>query len=134
MASKAFKTIALTAKSSSHDVETKLRNILKWLKAGHSVKLELSGKPDKHKALEDLLHRVESDTRPGAEMSQKTVKPGMIKLTMKPTAEAANLKVRDSKTDTSADDVTVDPNASFDDLEKALDNSIKDEVNKLKTK
>lgn len=134
MASKAFKTIALTAKSSSHDVDTKLRNIVKWLKAGHSVKVELSGKPDKHKALEDLLYRVESDTKPGAAVAQKTVKAGLIKLVMKPTPGAANLKVRGKEEDNSVDDMTVDTNTSFDDLEKQLNDSIKDEISKHKAK
>lgn len=129
MASKILKSIALAAKASPHDVDTKVKNIMKWLKAGHPVKLELNGKPDKHKALEELLEKVENSTKSGAEFSQKQVKAGNIKVVLKPTSGAAKFTLNKSKDE---DDLNIDTNISLEDLEKELDQSIKDEFSKTK--
>lgn len=131
MASKAIKTIVLASKASPHDVDTKLRNILKWLKAGHQVKLEVTGKPDKHKALEELFEKVEVHTKSSATFAQKQIRAGNIKAVLKPTPEAANLLINKPTEET---ELKIDTNASLDDIEKELNQSIKDELSQTKKK
>lgn len=138
-ASKVAKTIVFTAQSHELHTSIKLRNVLKWLKAGHEVRVRITGREDRRKAMEDTYKLLEKDIKSGARFLQKVVKPESIKVTLMPTEEAANLKV-DEENDTVVDvekelnEITSDQDIFSEDFEKTLQKSIRDELRRNKKK
>lgn len=94
--SKASKLIYFTAKSQEHDINIKLRSILKWLKSGHEVRVRIEGSSEKRKAMESIYQQLENDVKQNATFLQKIVKPDSIKFVMKPTVDAADIKISKS--------------------------------------
>lgn len=86
--SKASKLIYFTAKSQEHDINIKLRNILKWLKSGHEVRVRIDGSSERRKAMDNIYFQIERDAKQNALFMQKVVKPDSIKFIMKPIGSA----------------------------------------------
>lgn len=136
--SKVAKAIVFTAQAHEHHTSVKLRNVIKWLKSGHEVRVQITGKPDRQKAIDEIYGIIEKDIKSGARFIQKAVRPGSIKVILRPNEDSANLKVDDSKViadiDKEISDMMDGKDIFSDDFGKDLLNSIKEERNKNKKK
>lgn len=137
-AAKAVKTILFTAQANDHHNSIKTKSLIKWLKSGHEVRVQINGKADKQRAMEDIYKTIESDVRSGARILQKVVKPENIKFTIRPTEAAASLMVDDSKETTDVDkeieSLVADQDVFSGDFEAQLSESIEKEMSKNKKK
>lgn len=138
-ASKVAKAIIFTAQSQEHHTSIKVKNVLKWLKGGYEVRVQINGRPDRQRAMDDIYSLLEKDIRSGAKFLQKVVKPGSIKVTLKPTDDAANLDIESgSKTKVDVEkelkDIAGDKDIFSEDFGKDLIESIRDERKKSKKK
>lgn len=136
-ASKAAKLITFTAKASESHNAVKVKNVIKWLKSGHEVRVQISGKADRHKAMEEIYDKLQNDFKSGAKFLQKAVRPDMIKVTLVPTSEAADLVVPEKDTKDVGEEIEelVGDNDVFSgDFEKELSESIQKEMSKNKKK
>lgn len=137
-ASRLAKAVAFTAQASEHHNEMKIRSVLKWLKTGHEVRIQITGKADRQRAMEAIYKQLEKEAKSGAKFLQKVIKPESIKVTLRPTEEAANYIIDDSsKTSLSVDKelelIMSDKDIFSDEFEQELDKSINEEKGK-KTK
>lgn len=82
---KAAKVVALTAKASEHSIATKVRSIVKWVKTGITVKVQITGKPDRFKAISAIYDEIEDNVKAGARIQCKVIKPEYIKFEIAPT-------------------------------------------------
>lgn len=135
---KAVKTILFTAQANDHHNSIKTKNLIKWLKSGHEVRVQINGKADKHKAMESVYKMIEDDVKSGAKILQKVVKPEHIKFTIKPTEQAANFSVDESKetadVDNEIESLVADQDLFSGDFEAQLSESIQKEKSKNKKK
>lgn len=133
---KAAKVIIFTAQASENHTAVKVKNVLKWLKSGHEVRVQINGKPDRHKLMESIYNRLETESKSGATSLQKVVKPDSIKFVLRPTADANNIQIDDSKTtvnvDGDIDKIVGDKDLLSGEFEEELEKSIRDEKNKNK--
>lgn len=137
-AAKALKNIALTATAQDSHNTLKYKNILKWLKSGHEVKVAITGKADRHKAIENIYKQLQKETKSAALVKQMVEKPDSIKFYLKPTPEAANLVIDEdlghSDPDQDISEITEGKDVFSEEFEKELDESIKGETGKMKKK
>jgi predicted nucleotidyltransferase len=135
-AKKALKVIAFTAVAQEHHNAVKMRNVLKWLKTGHEVRIQINGKTDRQKAMESIFKQLETNTRSGAQVIQKVVKPDSIKFYLRPTEEAANIVIEESQDDElkNVDALTRGKDVLSDDFENELVRSIEEDRKKSKEK
>lgn len=134
---KSLKIIALTAAAQDHHNAIKIRSILKWLKTGHEVRIQINGKSDRQKAMESLFKRLESDSRSGARVIQKVVKPESIKFYLRPTQDAANIVIDDQQEDSledSVEDFVSGKDVFSDEFESELKQSIDESIKKSRGK
>lgn len=135
--SKTIKTIALTATSQRHHVSVKVKSIIGWLRAGHEVRVTISGKSDRRQSMEEVFSAIENDTKYSARIYQKLLKPDSIRFNLKPTNSAINIEIdqnRSSREDPEhvINELTQGKDLLSDDFEKELDASIKNEASKNK--
>lgn len=134
--SKVAKAIVFTAQAQEHHTLVKLRNVIKWLKSGHEVRVQITGKPDRQKAVDEIYGLIEKDIKSGARFLQKVAKPGSIKVTLRPNEDSANLEADYSKLTVDIDkeisDMTDGKDIFSEDFEKGLQNSIQEERRKKK--
>lgn len=137
-AGKVAKAIIFTAQAQEHHTSVKLKNVLRWLKGGYEVRIQITGRPDRQKAMEDIYTLLEKDIKSGARFLQKVVKPGSIKVTLKPTEDAANLDFESAKVSVDVEkeisSIAADKDIFSEDFEKDLIESIREERRKLKKK
>lgn len=136
-ANKALKAIVFTAVAQNHHNAIKIRNVLKWLKTGHEVRVQINGKSDRQKAIESIFKELESSTKTGAKVIQKVVKPDSIKFYLRPTEDAASIVVDDDHDGQSKyleDSLTQGKDVFSDDFEAELDKSIKEDIERSKRK
>jgi hypothetical protein len=135
-AGKALKTIALTAVAQDHHNAIKIKNIAKWLKSGHEVRIQISGKSDRQKAMENIFKQVEGTVKSGARVVQKVVKPDSIKFYLKPTPDAANMVIEEDHGNEmkDLDDIIKGKDILSDDFVSELEKSIKDDKKMSKRK
>lgn len=135
---KAAKAVAFSAQAHESHTAIKVKNVLRWLKSGHEVRVQISGKSDRQKAMENILDNLEKEAKSGAKFMQKVVKPGVIKVILRPTEEAANIKISDTKNILNAEEemeyITSDRDLLSEDFEKDLLQSIREERLKNKKK
>jgi translation initiation factor 1 (eIF-1/SUI1) len=133
---KAFKTIAFTAVAQDHHNAIKIKNVLKWLRTGHEVRVAINGKSDRQKAMEAVLKELESKAKSGAKITQKVVKPDSIRFYMRPTAEAVNIVIDETQDDRSndLDIVTQGKDIFSDDFVAELERSINEDKKKSRKK
>lgn len=125
-----LKTVVIAANAQDHHVSVKTKNVLKWLKSGHEVRVQIEGKPDRQKAMENIYKQIEKLVKNGADVKQKVVKAEAIKFNLKPTAQAANLVVDESTADDASrelDQITEGQDMLSDDFGKELEKSIEKE-------
>lgn len=124
--SKIAKSIIITAQASENHNVIKLRSIIRWLKSGHDVRVSITGKADRHTAMELIKERIEKDVKTAAKIQQKIVKPESIKFVLKPTEEAANLLLPDHKIDADQEleSLVKEKDILSDEFEKELEVSI----------
>jgi hypothetical protein len=137
--SKAAKAIIFTAQSQEHHTSVKLRNVLRWLKGGYEVRVQITGKPDRQKAMEDIYSLLERDIKSGARFIQRVAKPGSIKVILKPTEDAANLDIEGSgkvtvDVEKEISDISADKDVFSENFEKDLIESIREERKKTRKK
>lgn len=94
---KAAKAIAFTAKANENHNYIKVKNVIKWLKLGHEVRVQINGKSDQIKAMENVYNLIQNDVKSGARFLQKVVKPDSIKFTLRPNQESSHLMSDDTK-------------------------------------
>lgn len=137
-ATKAAKAIALSAQAHEGHNSVKLKNVLRWLKSGHEIRVQITGKSDRQKAIEGIYDQLEKEARSGARFLQKVIKPGSIKVTLMPTEEAANIKISEARIAPSAEEeiesMTSDRDVFSEDFEKDLLKSIREDRAKNKRK
>lgn len=130
-ASKAIKLITISSKATEQHTSFKLKTILKWLKAGHDVKVEITEKQGAKRPVESIFDQIRSDVKPAALISQKQVKPESIKFVLKPTKEAANLVIPDKVCeDDDIETLTSDKDLLSEDFNSLLEESIQNERSK----
>lgn len=134
---KAAKAIIFSAQAHESHTAIKVKNVLRWLKSGHEVRVQISGKSDRQKAMEAILGHLEKEAKSGARFLQKVVKPGSIKVILMPTVEAANIKISDNEkislnVDEELQNLTSDRDVFSEEFEKDLIKSIREERSKNK--
>ena len=135
--SKAIKSIIFTAVAQEHHNATKIKNVLKWLKTGHEVRIRIEGKSDRQKAMESIFKDLKSSARSGAKVIQKVTKPNSIKFYLKPTQDAATIFVDEDQDGNGLPDVdkmTEGQDILSDDFAEELDKSIAEESKRSKRK
>lgn len=80
----ASKAIIFTAQAQEHHTQVKIKSVLKWIKTGYEVKVQISGTADRQKAMDSILKEIESNVKSGAKIKQKQVKPDSIKFFLIP--------------------------------------------------
>lgn len=81
------KTLTLSSKISSHDIETRLKAIKKWLKKNHSVLITVLGSPkdaSSNSNVEEITKTIESGVTGIGQLQQKRLKDNNMKFTIKP--------------------------------------------------
>lgn len=134
---KLAKTIILTAQSSEIHTAVKIKNVLKWLKSGHEVRVSINGKKDRQKAMEELTKRIEDEAKMGAKLLQRVVKPESIKFVLKPTEKASEIIIPDTKEEEgeeSIDDIVSGKDILSDEFQEELERSIRKESLKPRRK
>lgn len=135
---KGIKTIVITAQATNSHNSVKVKNVLRWLKSGHEIRVKITGKADRQKAMESMYKQMEKDINQGARFLQKVVKPDTIKFTLQPTKDAENIVIDDSNSldadDQSYDSVDEKQNIFSDEFEEELEKSIQEEKTKHKKK
>lgn len=130
---KTLKWVKITAQATENHTNIKLKSILKWLKAGHEVRVDITGKADRSKQILSLCNHIEKETRSGSRSLQKIIKPDKIRFTLSPTEGASNLVVDDlPKCDYLESLSSHDKDLLSDELEKELEQSIQDQMKKNK--
>lgn len=131
---KAPKLITLTAQASESHNSIKLRNILKWLKSGHEIRVTITGKHDRMKAIDAIHERIQKDAGAGSKVVLQNRKPGLLKMTLLPTDEAKNIKIVDAmkaaNSDVQSDDIAKDTDVFSEEFDQALKKSIDEEKRK----
>lgn len=135
--SKAAKSIIFTAQASDNHNAIKLRNVLKWLKSGHEVRVRINGKQDRMKGMEAVYKELEKEVSSGSRILQKVIKPDSIRFTLMPTSEASNFKIEDAtraamNEEELISDISPEKDIFSDDFEKELAKSIREERTKNK--
>lgn len=137
-ASKIAKTIVFTAQANELHTSIKLKNVVKWLKTGYEVRVRITGREDRQKAMEDTYKLLEKDIKSGARFLQKVVKPDSIKVVLMPTEDAANLEIDDRKykvdVEKEISEITSDQDIFSEEFEKTLQESIREEQRRNKKK
>lgn len=132
VSSKVSKVIQLTAQANEQHNFTKVKSILKWIKSGHEVRVKIVGKPDKKKIMESLADQIERDSKQGARLLQKVIKPDSIKLTLLPTENSGELQLNKDTEEVQdlveeIDRLTSEKDIFSDEFEKELDKSISED-------
>lgn len=136
--SRVVKAIVFTAQANVHDTSVKVRNVMKWLKAGHDVRVSIAGKLDRRKSMEAIVSQLHDNIKTGAKFVQQTSKSDKIALMLTPTEDAVNLKTDSDtitlkqKTETQDILITPDKDVFSKEFEMELDRSIQAERNKNK--
>lgn len=135
-ASKVAKTIAFTAQASNSHTATKIKNVLRWLKSGHEVRVQISGKADRQKAMDAIYKDIENEVKSSARFLQRVVKPESIKVILRPTEVAADIEISDTKgtanVDEEINEIIGEKDIFSEEFEKDLMRSIRDETTKNK--
>lgn len=131
---KVIKTIAFTAVAQEHHNHIKIKNLMRWLKSGHEVRVQINGKADRQNAMENIFKQLEKEVKSGAEVKQKVIKPDYIKFYLRPTPEAANFVIEEPNLDNSDNlsDITANKDILSGDFEEELNKSIREEIMKKK--
>lgn len=131
--SKAAKLIYFTAKSQEHDVNIKLKSIMRWLKSGHEVRVRIEGSAERHRAMENIYKQLEKDIKQNATFLQRVVKPDSIKFVLKPSAGMDNIELNEqSESSVEIDQLSNGKDLLSEEFEKELEQSIMDELSKKK--
>lgn len=137
MTSKLSKTIAFATSAQDSHNAFKIKNILRWLKSGHEVRVQIDGKADRQKAIEDLMKQIERDTKRAAEMNQKIIKPNSVRFCLKPTKGAESITLDESIEAPKVDDIseiTANKDIFSKEFETELEQSIESDMKHSKKK
>lgn len=130
-AGKVLKTIAFTATSQEAHVSMKIKNVLKWLKTGHEVRVNIQGKEDRKKSMEAIFAQIQKEVRDGADVKQKVVRADAIKFSLKPTPAAAKLALDETEqTEDDLDALTSGKDILSEEFERELLQSIEEDKKK----
>lgn len=136
--SKAIKSIAFSVQAESKHNSVKINNLIKWLKSGHEVRVDITGKADRFKAIEALYKDLESEIHQGAKFTQKIIKPDSMRFVLKPTKDIEKIVEKKASAKSDNDDEILNLREDVDifsrEFEAELTKSIKEERNKNKKK
>lgn len=92
----ASKAIKFTAQATESHTAIKIKNVIKWLKKGHEVQVQILGTPDKQKSMESIYKDLERSVKPGADVLQKNFKPDIIRFTLRPRQDHSSEEIESS--------------------------------------
>lgn len=137
--SKLIKIITLTVQATENHNQIKVNNILRWLKSGHDVKVNITGRSDRQKQMESICQKIEKETRPGSKLLQKVIKADSIKFTLQANENSANLVIDDAhnasaSADDGLDSIVAGKDILSEEFEQELSKSIRGDTDRMKKK
>lgn len=132
-AAKAAKSIIFSSQSTDAHTQSKIKSVIKWLKSGHEVRVQITGKQGKSQAMENIYTRIEEDVKSGARLLQKAVRPDLIKFYLMPTEGSVSLKLKNPTQETvGVDDEIADLLGDQDIFSESFESKLLDSIKQEK--